>query len=231
MDPTRWQTAQALFHDALARPAAERRAFLEAAAADPALVADVEALLAADAGGTSPVDGGVGDVAGGLFEAREVVPPAVGPYRLGRVLGEGGMGVVYLGERDDIGGRAAIKVLRDAVLSPSRRDRFLREERILTGLRHPAIARLYDAGVLPDGTPYFVMELVDGEPITDYAARRQLSVPDRLRLFRSVCEAVGYAHRQAIVHRDLKPSNVMVEESDLGRPRVKLLAGLWPYAA
>ncbi|WP_420456585.1 tetratricopeptide repeat protein [Rubrivirga sp.] len=223
MDATRWQTVQDLFHRALDRPPAERRAFLESACDDPALVAEVEALIEADGGTDSPLDLDVGEVAGGVLGAPDAAPRQIGPYRLGPVLGEGGMGVVYLAEHEELGRRVAVKVLRDAALSPSRRDRFLREERILAGLRHPDIARLYDAGVLTDGTPYFVMEVVEGEPITDYAARRQLSVPDRLRLFRAVCEAVGYAHRQAIVHRDLKPSNVLVEESDRGRPRVKLL--------
>src|SRR6185312_10204178 len=112
--------------------------------------------------------------------------------------------------RDDLGSDAAIKILRDAWLSPARRDRFASEQRTLAQLNHPLIARLYDADTLPDGTPWFVMEYVDGVPLTDYCRDHASSMPDRLRLFRNVCEAVQHAHGQAIIHRDLKPSNIFV---------------------
>ena len=134
-----------------------------------------------------------------------------GPYRLEAVLGEGGMGVVYLAERSDLGSRAAIKILRDAWLSPARRERFTSEQRTLAQLHHPAIAQLYDADVLPDGTPWFAMEYVEGVPLTEYSRSRVQSISDRLRLFRAVCEAVQHAHSHAVIHRDLKPSNVLVK--------------------
>src|SRR5438132_3512428 len=121
------------------------------------------------------------------------------------------MGVVYLAEREDLGSVAAIKILRDAWLSPDRRERFASEQRTLAQLNHPSIARLYDADTLPDGTPWFVMEYVEGLPITEYCRRRESTVEERLRLFRSVCEAVQYAHEQAVIHRDLKPSNILVQ--------------------
>src|SRR5262245_48671047 len=133
-----------------------------------------------------------------------------GPYRVTGILGEGGMGVVYRAERDDLGSVAAIKILRDAWLSPARRDRFAIEQRTLAQLNHPSIARLFDAGTLPDGTPWFVMECVDGVPLTDYCRAHASSMVDRLRLFRSVCEAVQHAHQSLIIHRDLKPSNILV---------------------
>src|SRR6185312_5174315 len=112
--------------------------------------------------------------------------------------------------RDDLGSDAAIKILRDAWLSPARRERFASEQRTLAQLNHPLIARLYDADTLADGTPWFVMEYVDGVPLTDYCRHRDSPMPDRLRLFRSVCEAVQHAHGHAIIHRDLKPSNIFV---------------------
>jgi len=98
------------------------------------------------------------------------------------------MGVVYLAERDDLGSLAAIKILRDAWLSPARRERFLSEQRTLAQLNHPSIARLYDADTLADGTPWFAMEYVDGLPLTAYCRKRQSSIQERLQLFRCVCD-------------------------------------------
>ena len=120
------------------------------------------------------------------------------------------MGVVYLAERTDIGGQVAIKFLRDAWLSPMRRERFAAEQRSLARLNHPAIARIYDSGSLDDGTPWFVMEYADAHPLTEYWKQQQGSIRDCLRLFRDVCRAVEYAHEHAIIHRDLKPSNILV---------------------
>ena len=130
------------------------------------------------------------------------------------------MGVVWLAERSDAEKQVAIKFLLHAGLSPHRSERFRREIRTLARLEHPFIARFYDAGVLDDRTPWLVqMEFVKGERIDDYCARHQLSIPDRLRLVRSVCEAVRYAHAQAILHRTiLKPSNILVAED--GTPRL-----------
>jgi serine/threonine protein kinase len=127
-----------------------------------------------------------------------------------RLLGEGGMGVVYLVERTDVGGHAALKLLRDAWLSPARRERFASEQRVLAQLSHPGIAQLHGVGVLPDGTPWFAMEFVEGEPITRYCRDRQRTVAERVRLLRAVAEAVQHAHAHAVIHRDLKPSNVLV---------------------
>src|SRR5258707_9873662 len=115
------------------------------------------------------------------------------------------MGGVYLAERRDLGSQVAVKVLRDAWLSPSRRERFASEQRLLAQLNHPSIARLYDADTSDDGTPWFVMEYVEGVPLTKYCFERASPVRERLELFRAVCEAVQYAHRDAVIHRDLKP--------------------------
>src|SRR6185436_15232453 len=113
--------------------------------------------------------------------------------------------------RDDLQSVAAIKILRDAWLSPARRERFKSEQRMLAQLNHPSIARLYDADTLSDGTPWFVMEYVEGVPLTEYCRTRVRSIPGRLELFRAVCEAVLYTHQHAVIHRDLKPSNVLVK--------------------
>lgn len=213
MDAARWEQVQALFHEVLALPQAERPAWLEAhCAGDDALVSEVLALLEEDARGSALLDQGVAHAAHQVFgDAHALESREFGAYRITSVLGEGGMGVVYLAERSDLGSRAAIKILRDAWLSPARRERFAAEQRTLAQLNHPSIARLYDADSLPDGTPWFVMEYVEGMPITEYCRARASTVPERLRLFRDVCEAVQHAHRHLVVHRDLKPSNVLVQ--------------------
>jgi serine/threonine-protein kinase len=120
------------------------------------------------------------------------------------------MGVVYRAVRDDIGQEAAIKLLRDATLSPARRERFAAEQRTLAQLRHPAIAQLHAADTLPDGTPWFAMELVEGVPLTAWVATHSPPLHERLRLLRDIAEAVAHAHGVAIIHRDLKPSNILV---------------------
>ncbi|MGZ8468933.1 MAG: tetratricopeptide repeat protein [Gemmatirosa sp.] len=214
MDAARWAQVQALFHDAADRPADERAAFVTAATSDdPVLAAHVLALLDEDARAHALLDGGLARAAHDVLATPATLPlEAFGAYHLRRVLGEGGMGVVYLAERDDLRSVAAIKILRDAWLSPARRERFAIEQRTLAQLNHPSIARLFDAGTLPDGTPWFVMEYVQGEAITAHCARRDATLTERLRLFREVCEAVQHAHRHAIIHRDLKPSNILVTE-------------------
>ncbi|TMF33734.1 MAG: tetratricopeptide repeat protein, partial [Chloroflexi bacterium] len=206
---------QALFHDVADLPEPAQRASLETQCReDPALMTEVLGLLQEDARGDSLLDRDAAYVAGQVLD--EGIPPALldqhfGPYRMTQMLGQGGMGVVYLAEREDLGSVAAIKILRDAWLSPDRRERFASEQRTLAQLNHPAIARLYDADTLPDGTPWFVMEYVEGVPLTTFCEEHASSVTERLRLFRAVCEAVEHAHRHLIVHRDLKPSNILVK--------------------
>jgi serine/threonine protein kinase len=152
--------------------------------------------------------------------AVEDDPPRAGVFRLTGVLGKGGMATVHAAERDDgsVAQRVAVKVLRRGLETEDLLARFTRERSILARLEHPAIARLIDAGALPDGRPYLVMERVDGEPVDDYAARRGLSIAARVDLLRRICEAVAFAHRNLVVHRDLKPSNVLVDAE--GRPKL-----------
>jgi tetratricopeptide (TPR) repeat protein/predicted Ser/Thr protein kinase len=210
MDAARWDRIQALFHDATDLPESERRPFLDSACGnDRGLIADVLAMIEEDANGASLLDRDVAYVADRMLDQGPAIK-TIGPYRIKSVLGEGGMGVVYLAERDDLGSLVAIKILRDAWMSPARRERFASEQRTLAQLNHPSIARLYDANMLPDGTPWFVMEYVEGVPLTEYCDRHECSIEERLKLFRVVCEAVQHAHLHAVIHRDLKPSNILV---------------------
>jgi serine/threonine-protein kinase len=208
----RWERLQTLFHAAVDRPRVEWRPFLEAEAdGDTALADRVMDMLIADERAQSVLDRESVNLANELFdESGSAVGRRIGPYRIVRLLGEGGMGVVYLAQRDDLGTHAAVKVLRDAWVSPSRRERFASEQRLLAQLNHPSIARLYDAGTLDDGTPWIVMEAVEGVPLTDACRQRGVGLRERLALFRTVCEAVVHAHQHLVVHRDVKPSNILV---------------------
>lgn len=211
MDRAQWSRVQELFHRAVDLSPDERTPFLEeACGGDAALLASVRAMIAEDTRAESLLDRDVAQVAGRMLD-KPAALDQVGQYRILRLLGEGGMGVVYLARREDWGNLVALKVLREAWLSPARRRRFEAEQRTLASLNHPSIARLYDAGSLADGTPWFVMEYVDGLPLNEYCRRQESSVADRLQLFREVCEAVRHAHEQSIIHRDLKPSNILVK--------------------
>ena len=136
----------------------------------------------------------------------------LGPYRILRRLGAGGMGDVYLAERadDEYQQYVAIKVVRSGMFTPQIQSRLRMERQILASLQHPNIARLLDGGRAPDGTPYLVMEYIDGEPIDVYCDRHKLSLEARLQLIRTICGAVQYAHQNLIVHRDLKPNNILI---------------------
>src|SRR5207253_6759177 len=144
----------------------------------------------------------------GSFEGR-----GAGPCRLIRVIGRGGMGMVYLGRRDDeqFEKEVAVKLIDPALYSPSVMRRFQHERRILASLEHPNIARLLDAGLTSEGIPFIVMEFVAGDPVHIFC-RRDLPVRERLELFLKICDAVEFAHRNLVIHRDIKPSNVLVTE-------------------
>jgi eukaryotic-like serine/threonine-protein kinase len=215
VDSSRWERIQILFHQAATLPHADQFDFLQSSCGgDEGLMADVLALLQEDAHDSSLLDRPLADVANKILDGGAASPlpfEELGPYRIRGVLGEGGMGVVYLAEREDLGSLVALKLLRDAWLSPARRERFAAEQRTLAQLNHPSIGRLYDADTLSDGTPFFVMEYVEGLPLAGYCAQHHCSIERRLQLFRQVCEAVQYAHSNAVIHRDLKPSNILVK--------------------
>lgn len=227
MEALEWERVQSVF-DAVAdlAPAQQEVAVQALCANDNICRANVMALLQEHTLGPWMLDKGAGEIMSRLSESDleagsidSLLRRQIGPYRLLRVLGEGGMGAVFLAERDDIGGQVAVKLLRDAWLSPMRRQRFAAEQHTLVKLNHPGIARIYDASTTDDGTPWFVMEYVEGQHLLDFLRERGGTLQDDLRTFCDVCSAVAYAHSHAVIHRDLKPSNILVT----GEGRVKLL--------
>jgi len=193
-------------------------------AGNPQLLAELEALLEADARyrGTTAQS-----IAPGLTRLIQPLAPQaaltgmrVGPYQLREEIGRGGMGTVYRADRVDgsVAQQVAIKFVRRELLDALTLKRFQLERQVMATLKHPYIARLLDASQLDDGTPYYVMEFVDGLAITDYCDREGLDARERVALMRKVCGAVAEAHRELIVHRDLKPSNILVDAS--GTPKL-----------
>lgn len=203
------QKALALMSDALEQDSEAREHWVrDQAGADEALARRVLSLLAIDGS-----DGGALRTGGANAEMGDMPPPErAGSYRISDLIGRGGMGAVYRGERDadDFKQTVAIKIIRPGVLSESLIARFELERQTLADLAHPNIARLLDGGALEDGSPYIVMEYVDGQPITDWTIATNLNLQDRLWLFRDVCRAVRHAHQNLVVHRDITPSNVLV---------------------
>jgi len=229
MDPNRWAHIRAMFEAALEHEPSERVAFLEAACAgDEDLLREVASLLQSHAE-EGPVDRMMEDINEGIH--GRLMPDAVegrrvGPYALIEELGRGGTGQVFRARRADgqFEQEVALKLIAVGLLSDEVRTRFLMERQILASLQHPNIARLLDGGVSEQGQPYFVLEVVPGEPIDRYCATHRLPIEERVQLVLDVCDAVQYAHRQLVVHRDLKPSNILVaegQEAEAGR--VKLL--------
>jgi len=214
MNSDRFRRTEELFHAAMSHPEAERDAFLQQSCADdPGLRAEVERLLAAHASAGDFI------LSPAIESARARVGAdagwaglLVGPYRVIRELGRGGMGAVYLAERADgqYEHRVALKLIKRGMDTEQVLARFRAERQILASLDHPNIARLLDGGSTDQGTPFFAMEYIEGEPIDTWADRRELSVDDRLRLFLQVSGAVAYAHQHLVVHRDIKPLNILV---------------------
>ncbi|HEV7764535.1 MAG TPA: serine/threonine-protein kinase [Thermoanaerobaculia bacterium] len=150
-------------------------------------------------------------------------PQQIGPYRILRSIGEGGMGSVFLAEQDaPVRRKVAVKVIRSPFSRAEDRIRFQGEQQAMARLQHPNVAQMFEAGTTAEGYPFFVMEWLDGESIVDYCDHNSLSVDERLSLFLGVCDGVQHAHQKAIVHRDLKPSNILVVEID-GRPVAKII--------
>jgi tetratricopeptide (TPR) repeat protein len=208
----RWARIKSVFQDAMDRDATQRASYLDAeCAADAALRGEVESLLAAHEAAGSFIEAAP---ALELVEAVEdpFLGKRIGPYRILAEIGRGGMGAVYRAARDDDAYRkeVALKVVQGGFASEHHRERLLQERQILAGLDHPGIARLLDGGTTGDGRPYFVMELVEGLPLDAYCQEHAPPLRRRLEIFREICAAVAYAHRNLVVHRDLKPSNILV---------------------
>jgi len=153
-------------------------------------------------------------------ELKHIIGKKIGPYEIKELVGEGGMGAVYRAERVDgeFEQTVAIKFLRSGFYSMYLRERFNREKKILSRLNHPNITGLLDGGITREGSPYFIMEFIEGEPIHEYCENHKIRLPERLLLFSQICDAVQHAHSKLVVHRDLKPDNILVTRD--GRVKV-----------
>jgi tetratricopeptide (TPR) repeat protein len=214
-----WRKIQELFLAAADLGADEQRHYLDSACAgDARLRGEVESLLASDRTAETGIATAVESVARSLLDSDRTpaADPApgthLGPWRLIREIGHGGMGAVYLAVRDDeqFEQKAAIKLIKLGLDTGELLERFRRERQILATLDHPNIARLIDGGSAPDGRPYLVMEYVEGEPVSAWRRERHSSVEECCHLFLQVCDAVSHAHAKLVVHSDLKPANILV---------------------
>jgi len=222
MNPERWHRIKHLFDQALALEPSQRTPFLDRSCdEDPQLRRELDSLLDShDRAGTNFLN-----TPPNLETVTLPVPPShrgrrIGVYEIVEQIGHGGMGEVYRAVRADgqYKKEVAVKLVRGGYDTTSVLERFRNERQILASLDHPNIARLLDGGTTVDSIPFLVMELIEGKPIDRYCDELELSITDRLRLFRQVCLAVHYAHQHLIIHRDLKPSNVLVTEA--GEPKL-----------
>lgn len=215
----RWQRIDALFEAALEQPEAARLAWLEQACPDADLRAQVLDLLRREQQDAGPLEALANALSQGLI-VEGLRGRCLGGWTLLELLGEGGMATVWRASRE-VGGytrEAALKCLKLGLYSPELRQRFIDEQSILARLEHPHIARLYEAGIAEDGTPYIAMEQVRGLDLIAHADARRLDTAQRIALFLKVVDAVAHAHRELVVHRDLKPANILVDEH--GAPRL-----------
>jgi len=222
-----WGRVKTILHEATARPAAERQEYVkEACAGDAALLAEVLSLLEAGDGATRLL--AAPSMSDGVAETRlgpvaEQPGDLIGRYKLLEQIGEGGFGVVFMGEQQrPVRRRVALKVLKPGMDTAQVLARFEAERQALALMDHPNIAKVFDAGATETGRPYFAMELVRGDPITNYCDRNSMTTAERLALFRQVCSAVQHAHNKGLIHRDIKPTNVLVATTD-GKPIPKVI--------
>src|SRR6201985_637047 len=219
--PEHGEHVAGLFEAAVSLDPGERSAFLDRACGDNgSLRQEVEELLHADEAAASFLKHPVFNLP--TSDDSHASHTTIGPYTLLEIIGQGGMGEVWLAEqRQPVRRRVAIKLIKVGMDTKEVVARFESERQALALMDHPAIAKVFDAGSTPEGRPYFVMEYVAGLPITTYCDKHQFTTRQRLALFVRVCEGVQHAHQKAIIHRDLKPSNILVTEVD-GRadPRI-----------
>jgi serine/threonine protein kinase/Tfp pilus assembly protein PilF len=219
-NPARWQRLKSILADALEHTSPEERttALKQSCADDTALLREAQKLLAQDTG----VFEEFAEIAATRLrcDERDRIGERMGAYAVVKELGRGGMGAVYLAERADgqFEKRVAIKVLKRGTDTDEVLRRFRIERQILANLEHPNITRLLDGGTTEDGLPYFVMEFIEGTPITKFVQRENIDLQGRLNLFLKVCSAVELAHRHQVIHRDIKPGNVLVNEE--GEPKL-----------
>ncbi|HEX8246825.1 MAG TPA: protein kinase [Pyrinomonadaceae bacterium] len=223
MSETNWNKIVEIFEQAVELAPAGRAEFLNSACAgDDGLRREVEAMLAADEKAENFIETpAAADASLSLFD-KDVSPNTqtvslagqkIGAYRIEKEIGRGGMGAVFLAERADgeFQRRVAVKIISRHLRNEFMIRRFRQERQILAALDHPNIARLYDGGTTDDGSPYLIMEYVEGETLLEYCDENRLTVRQRLELFEQICAAVEYAHRQNVLHRDIKPSNILVK--------------------
>ncbi len=225
MTPEEWRKIREILEQALETSPKDRPAFLEmSCAGDPSLRHEVESLIASNEQARSGfLESSALHAAAAAVTSPDVeslTGKRIGSYQIIEEIGHGGMGTVYLAIRADDHYRkqVAIKLVRGGLGDAFRMHRFKAERQILADLDHPNIARLLDGGALDDGQPYVVMEFVQGVPIDEYCNRHDLTVSERLALFRTVCSAVAYAHQRLVIHRDIKPANILVTEQ--GEPKL-----------
>ncbi|MEZ6023707.1 MAG: serine/threonine-protein kinase [Hyphomonadaceae bacterium] len=206
--------AMTVFEEFLAVPEADRATWLDVRTQGrPELKTRVSALVMADRSTMVQTGGAIGAL------QEETIPERIGAYRIVSLIGRGGMGAVYLAERDagDFTRTVAIKVIKAGLFSPEVVRRFQSERQTLATLAHPNIALLYDGGETEAGSPYIVMEYVDGAPLMQWVAEQTPTRATRLALFADICSAVAFAHARLIVHRDLSPSNVLVTREGVAK--------------
>ncbi|CAM2006296.1 serine/threonine-protein kinase [Acanthopleuribacter pedis] len=216
MTSDRWRQIAAMLEEARSLPTAARAAFLqEACGSDADLRHEVDSLLNVDEAALALLEQP-------FMEAPDLVGKRFGAYRLVRELGRGGMGTVYLAEQDEPHvRRVAIKLVNTSRPSAMQQQRFALEQEILGRLNHSAIAKLYQSGLVANGPAYFVMEYIEGAPITDYCDQHRLNLRERIELVMKVCDAVAHVHLKGVVHRDLKPSNILVQsEGEAAQPKI-----------
>ena len=217
--PEKWDQVKELFSLALERDPEERSSFLrEACSGDDSLRTEIESLLASfDGAATFLEDSPAADLMSA--QSHAIAGRRIGAYRITREIGQGGMAVVYLGDRDDQNYRkqVAIKMVKPGIDTEQVLQRFRNERQTLATLDHSNIVKLLDGGSSEDGSPYLVMEYVEGLPIDRYCDLNKLSIDERLRLFREVCSAVQYAHEKLVIHRDLKPANILIANGGVPR--------------
>ncbi|MEO1246534.1 MAG: serine/threonine-protein kinase [Pseudomonadota bacterium] len=222
---TRWDNMWEIFHAAATLSGSERAAFLDDACKDDAeLRAEIDALLESHEreDGLPDPTAYLADLAIDEELATAAAGQRIGAYRIVREVGQGGMGAVYEAEQEQLKRRVALKLIRLGMDTQQVVARFEAERQALAMMNHPNVARVIDAGSTEAGRPYFIMEFIDGVPITDYCDAKRLDTAQRLELFLAVCAGVQHAHQKGIIHRDLKPGNVLVTEED-GKPVPKII--------
>jgi tetratricopeptide (TPR) repeat protein len=217
----RWQLTEEIFNESLNLSEAQRSTYLtEVCGSDDALRKEVESLLAYASGSESYLQCMVDETARDLRSSLPFVEGArIGPYVILREIGRGGMGTVYLAARADgqFEQKVALKVINMGIDPGFALEYFLHERQVLANLQHANIARLLDGGTTESGQPYFAMEYLEGEPLTEYFSRCRPGLSERLKIFEQVCSAIHYAHQQLVIHRDLKPDNVLVTKEGVAK--------------